>query len=119
MSLDVYMSVAACPHCGAPKRDVCDWNYTYNCTEMVCDAAARALGPGPWAQRMLGGIEGRAGDYAPTLRATLAALEADPARYRAMDPVNGWGSYDGLVTQLRELLAALDRWPDARVRTWR
>jgi hypothetical protein len=40
----------------------------------------------------------------PKFEAMLANLEADPEKYRAMNPSNGWGSYDSLCKKWREIL---------------
>lgn len=45
----------------------------------------------------------------------LALLEADPARFKAFNPPNGWGDYDGLVTFVRDYLRACKAWPAAIV----
>lgn len=46
----------------------------------------------------------------------LDALEADPEQYRAMNPENGWGSYDSLLGVLREMR---DRSTTEVPMTWR
>jgi hypothetical protein len=49
----------------------------------------------------------------------LGELLADPVRYRRLDPPNGWGDYDGLVSFVTAYLAACREFPDARVRVSR
>jgi hypothetical protein len=81
------------------------WNYTSNGADMWRAAGAD-----------LNDFEGRtAGECATILRAALATLVADPLRFRPMEPANGWGSYDGLVTALGELLVRFDQAPLATV----
>jgi hypothetical protein len=46
----------------------------------------------------------KAADAIPDLEAAIKKLEADPAKYRAMNPPNGFGSYDALVEVLKRLL---------------
>lgn len=53
------------------------------------------------------------------LHAGLAALEADPVRFKQHDAPNGWGKYDNFVPWVRKLLAACVEYPDATVRTSR
>lgn len=53
------------------------------------------------------------------LTAGLALLESDPERFKAFNPSNGWGDYDGLVGFVREYLAACLENPAATVRVWR
>lgn len=134
MSLDVYITTNACAHCGREGTELFSWNYTYNVSDMLGAAAiacgvatpkeAAAVGEPTTAVlfgriRMLDGIEGRAGDYVPKLEAILAELRKCPEKYRPMEPSNGWGSYDGIVSALGELLDALRKHPDAKVETWR
>jgi hypothetical protein len=45
----------------------------------------------------------------------LALLKSDPERFRALNPENGWGSYDGLVAFVQRYLAACEIDPDAKV----
>ncbi len=56
-----------------------------------------------------------AGSLIPILREGLAKLEADPEKYKALNPTNGWGSYDGLLKFVRKYLAACEESPDAEV----
>ena len=49
----------------------------------------------------------------------LARLRADSAKYRAFNPPNGWGSYEGLVEFVEAYLNACGREPDADVRVCR
>lgn len=45
----------------------------------------------------------------------LARLEAEPDRYKALNPLNGWGNYEGLVWFVRRYLEACKKYPDADV----
>jgi hypothetical protein len=99
-----------------------DWNYTHNCNRMIGDAMATAgypevkqcagpLGPaiGPaWWDR-LDGLSGPEG--AALLDHIIRALEAEPARFIAMNPDNGWGDYDSLVKVLCDMRDAVPEWP--------
>jgi len=49
------------------------------------------------------------------LRQGLAVLEARPEHFRKLNPVSGWGDYDGLVEFVRDYLEACERYPDASV----
>jgi hypothetical protein len=70
---------------------------------------AKAIGPA-WFER-LDGMSGKQGrEYLLTI---IAGLEADPGRYRAMNPDNGWGDYDSLLRVLREMADAVPDWPTA------
>jgi len=45
----------------------------------------------------------------------LALLRSDPARFKAFNPSNGWGNYDGLVEFVEAYLTACKEYPNARV----
>ena len=49
------------------------------------------------------------------LRDALAELQSHPDKYMQYNPKNGWGSYDALVTFIRDYLQACIRFPDATV----
>lgn len=106
MSLDIWFTLNACAHCGRDEPEVYSGNITYNLGEMW-----RAAGL-PYSEA----IEGKtAGDLVPALEAGLSTLEAEPDRFHAMNPSNGWGSYDGLLEFTRRMVAAAKTWPKAIV----
>jgi hypothetical protein len=99
-----------------------DWNFTHNCNGMIaqalldidgtvveeCDGPlGPAIGPAWW--RRLDGMAGP--DGAAFLDRVLRGLEADPEKFRAMNPDNGWGDYDSLVKTLAEMRNAVPEWP--------
>lgn len=49
----------------------------------------------------------------------LALLESEPEKFKRFNPANGWGTYEGLVSFVREYLEACGEYPDADVRVWR
>lgn len=49
------------------------------------------------------------------LRAGLTLLLAEPARFKAFNPANGWGNYDILVDFVARYRAACEEYPDADV----
>lgn len=51
----------------------------------------------------------------PSLRHGLEKLKADPNHFRQFNPANGWGSYEQLVTFVRDYLKACEQYPDADV----
>jgi hypothetical protein len=96
------------------NRSIAWWNYTHNTNGMIAAAYEAATGQdtpqcggtlGPaigaaWWER----LDGQRGDIgAGYLAVIVEALEADPQRFRAMDPPNGWGSYDTLLPVLRKM----------------
>lgn len=49
------------------------------------------------------------------LRTGLKLMEGDPERFRALNPPNGWGSYEGLMGFVEDYVLACERYPDAEV----
>ena len=49
----------------------------------------------------------------------LILLENNPARFKRFNPVNGWGTYDGLVAFVRDYLNACEEYPTAEIDVWR
>ena len=49
------------------------------------------------------------------LRTGLLLLRRDPERFRAFNPPNGWGDYDGLVHFVANYLDACEKHPNAEV----
>lgn len=146
MSLDVYLSI---PGCQSPTRQVIfvredgqtkeisreEWdrlypgrepvtvdttdevysaNITHNLTDMA-DAAGiyKVL----WRPEGIGITKAR--QLIEPLSAGLAALEKFPVKFRAYNPPNGWGTYEGLVRFVREYLSACKEYPHADVRASR
>jgi hypothetical protein len=53
------------------------------------------------------------------LRQAVAAMRADPEKFRAHDSPNGWGKYEHFLPWLERYLAACEEYPDAEVRVSR
>ena len=106
MSYDLWVEMDA----GGPEPImVGDWNYTSNCAPMWAAAGAD----------LAAFDHERAGDCTPILAGALIELRSRPDHYRAMNPPNGWGSYDTLVPALVELHELFIAYPDATVRVSR
>lgn len=118
--------VTHCPECGheleKPRREESEigwWNYTHNVGPMIyraLEAAGIELAPEErWWQRLSGmsGTEGRG-----YLAGIIAQLEADPERFKAMNPPNGWGCYDGPNGVLGVLRKMRDHVPEGEASTW-
>jgi hypothetical protein len=101
-----------------------DWNYTHNCNGMAnavlyedWDEATttwnEVFHPSPdkpswW--RVLNGMSGH--DGAMVLTRIIKGLEAEPARFRAMNPDNGWGDYDSFLKVLTDMRDRVpENWP--------
>jgi hypothetical protein len=84
-----------------------DINYTHNTNRMI-----RQAGFTEWPD-----VDGMpCPEFCRKLSNTLTNLQADPDRWRAMNPPNGWGSYDSLVPVLESILANFGRFPSGTVR---
>lgn len=113
MSWDASLSLAS------GRYTLRDWNYTHNTNRMIGEALRwiegqsppetdhPVMGPliGPAWWRRLDGTSGA--DGAAYLDKIVTALEARPTVYRAMNPENGWGDYDGLLEVLRGMRDAV------------
>lgn len=106
MSLDVYLDVA--------DQRVYEANITHN-VNRIAEAAGcyREL----WRPDEIG-IE-RASQLIEPLKAGLMTLVSDPLRFEALNPENGWGSYDGFVQFVTAYLKACIQHPHATVTVWR
>lgn len=103
------------------------WNYTHNCNAMIEDALGVELvgatkvpfwasmnpNTGMGHHSWWDVLDGKAGMQGWRLLSHVVdALERDPCKYRAMNPPNGWGSYDTLLEVLREMRdASVKEWP--------
>lgn len=103
-----------CP-CGAEHQtpaeaEVFHANYTSNCSPMWDAAGCRLR---EWAYEK---AEGRtASTLIEPLETAIATMVADPQRFIAMNPDNGWGSYETVIPFLRSILSACRAYPEARV----
>lgn len=89
-----------------------DWNYTSNVAPMWRLAMPRTNG--------LAGLHGKSCAFAAeVLRTGIDYMQRHPTPFRRLNPSNGWGDFDGQLEALRELLAACEASPDAKVAIWR
>lgn len=103
MSYDVYLSIDT----GGPEPAlVTDGrNMTSNVSPMWRLAGAD-----------IAAFHGRtAGECLPQLREAIERMETDPAPFRALNPANGWGSYETCLRFLRELAEDFVAHPKATV----
>jgi hypothetical protein len=97
---------AMVPMRSAASVDTTTFNLTYNLSPML-----HAAGMPAWKDF----IGMRAGDAGPIWQSVVDVLRADPDKYRAMNPPNGWGTYEGAVEVIAALAAACSRYPNATV----
>lgn len=95
-------------------REFYSANVSHNLNRM---AEAAGLYPACWCPVERGWT--RARQLIPRLEAGLARLRADPHKYQAYNPGNGWGSYDGFVPWVGEYLDACREHPDAVIKVSR
>lgn len=85
------------------------WNLTYNLSPMLY-----AAGMMPWRSQI--GRSARV--LAVHLAAVVARLNGDPARFEAMNPENGWGSYDQAVSVMTAYTVGCLTHPGATIGGW-
>ena len=100
MSLDFWITATR-------PTQVFDRNITHNLAEMAVEAGVyEAL----WRS------EGKkASEIAPLLKEGLEKLTTNPAKFKKLNPSNGWGSYDSLVEFVKEALIACSEYPDGEI----
>ncbi len=89
-------------------------NITHNLTAM---ADAAGIYKHLWRPEEIGIT--KAADLIDPLTEGLARLRADPGKFKAFNPANGWGDYDGFVAFVNGYLLACRRYPAAKVRVSR
>lgn len=103
MSYDVAVAGKDCPCCGA-SGGVEIGNYTYNCSPMLWEANKASLSD----------LNGKpVEEVALVLSEGVAIMRADPERFRAMNPANGWGDYDSWLGYLDRIIDACNQYPGA------
>lgn len=105
MSLDIYLSAVS-----NTQVEVFSTNITHNLNKM---ADAAGIYQHVWRPDELGIT--KAAQLIEPLRAGIALLKAEPQRFIALNPENGWGSYDAFVPWLEEYLEACVAHPEADV----
>ena len=107
MSYDVYFTADV----GGPEPvGIADRNYTSNVSQMWWTA----LG----CDKSLGDLldeKPLASDLEPTIRRAIAEMMEAPAVFRAMNPPNGWGDYEGALDYLVWIADTCRAYPKARV----
>lgn len=102
--------LCACHDGGAGEIEVFDSNYTSNCSQMWDTAGCRLR---DWAYDKAAGRT--AATLIEPLRTAIKTMADDPKRFIAMEPDNGWGSYEGALAWLRSILRACEKYPEASV----
>jgi hypothetical protein len=121
MSLDVYLQghaqkvecrCSCCDH--QHEREEREEYYSRNITHNLNTMAGEAgIYEALWRPDEIGIT--KAAQLIEPLKDGLAKLESDPERFEKFNPPNGWGSYEGLVSFVRDYLRACEQTPDAEV----
>lgn len=106
MSLDVYLTKILPP----TPTEIYNRNITHNLNTMAGEAG---IYKHLWRPDEIGIT--KAGELIEPLKAGLALLKSDPARFKAFNPSNGWGDYEGLVAFVADYLDACEKNPDADI----
>lgn len=114
MSLDVYLTVSECPHCGRAESTVYDANITHNLNAM---AEAAGIYRACWRPEEVAIT--KAAQLVEPLRAGLAWLKANKVEAERYNAPNGWGLYEHFVPWVEQYLAACEANPEATVRVSR
>lgn len=85
-------------------------NITHNLNKM---AGAAGIYEACWRPEGIGVTHAK--QLIPLLKAGLERLLADPEKFKAFNPKNGWGDYEGLVNFVRDYLARCEQYPEATV----
>ena len=102
MSWDFYMEAdLGGPHMVEVKEGL---NYTYNVAPMYNKAIEGGI-------RKLEGKKGK--ECIPILKKCIENMKADPVGYRALNPSNGWGDYEGALSVAENLLQWCEECPEA------
>ncbi len=69
-------------------------NYTYNVSPMYYDSMGMGLNSFN---------DMKCTDAIPILKKGIESLQSNPAKYKEMNPNNGWGNYEGALEYIRNL----------------
>ena len=103
MSLDVYLHQPACDKCGQRASGGYSANITHNLNRMAEEAG---IYQHLWRPEEVAITHAR--QLIEPLRAGIALMKADPERFIAFEPANGWGRYIHFVPWLERYLAACE-----------
>lgn len=116
MSLDVtlmrtyHVSYDNCKTWEERTESVYEDNITHNLNKMANEACIYSMLWRPDEFNMF-----KACELIPHLEIGLDKLKKDPDKFKALNPENGWGSYEGLVKFVEEYLEACRKYPNADV----
>lgn len=112
MGLDVFLK-GKNPEAGATSPYVYTADITHNLGKMAGEAG---IYKHLWCPEEIGVT--RASELIDPLTHGLERLRAEPERFKAFNPQNGWGTYEGLVRFTEDYLLACKAFPTAEVSVW-
>ena len=92
------------------------WNITYNLSPMLREAGWVWPDGRVWSNEYLDGA--KAMDIGEKAMYVLRNLESDPEKYEAMNPSNGWGTYEALLEVWRDFVESIREHPEATIGVW-
>ena len=118
MSLTIWLtsSTPRCDHCGRGEEiDMCVFqsDITHNLIPM---ARLAGVSECMWDAKK-NGIT-KAFQLLESLQDAIVGMKAEPERFRALNPSNGWGNYEGFLAALVALCEACRSNPNADFNTW-
>lgn len=113
MSLDITLYIEVDTGGDEPHRvDLFDASVTHNLGKM---ADAAGIYQAVWRPGEHGFTD--AGILIPVLEVGVERMESDPAKFEALNPENGWGSYERFLPWLKNYLEACKEHPKALIDT--
>jgi len=104
MSLSLLLKSNECLTCGHFESTE-SLNYTYNVSPMWYEIYPK--------QDHMVDVDGLTGkESLSLLECALQMLESSPSKFIAMNPENGWGSYEGFKKYITELILIAKEHPD-------
>ena len=105
MGLDLCLKTEVCPHCGREDSPDFEWNYTYNVSKMWYEVF-------PESNKMID-IDGMTcKESLPRLEHLRDTIKADPDKFKAMNPPNGYGCYESFVEAVERLIIVAKNYPN-------
>jgi hypothetical protein len=96
------------------ETTVCERNITHNLANMADEAG---LYEALWRPGENGFILAK--DIIPILKSGLEKLKEEPEKFKKLGASNGWGTYEGLVSFVEDILENCEKYPNGKLYTWR
>lgn len=100
MSLDIYITDII-------RTTVFDGNITHNLVPMWEEAGCY--------EALYDSSGKKARSILPKLKRALKAIQADPDKYKVLEPANGWGTYESAINFLEKVIEACKNNPNGEL----